>query len=96
MTAQEGDTAPLAVRSVGALAQALHQHGDTAVSLPRLAKMLGASASTVMRELTLLTDAQIGGVPGPGWVQVSAEDGRWMVALTEAGRQLISGDVATD
>ena len=90
MMAQDGDAVPLPVRIVGALAQALHQHGDTAVSLPRLAKMLGASASTVMRELTLLTDAAIGGVPGPGWVQVSAEDGRWMVALTEAGRQLIS------
>ena len=90
MTEAEGDAAPLAARIVWALAQAWQQHGDTAVSLPRLAKMLGASASTVMRELTLLTDAQIGGVPGPGWVQVSAEEGRWMVALTDAGRKLIS------
>ncbi len=90
MTAQtHQEEAPLAARIVAALAQVWGQHGDTTVSLPRLAKMLGASASTVMRELTLLTDAEIGGVPGPGWVQVSAEEGRWMVALTEAGRQLV-------
>ena len=94
MREAEGDAAPLAARIVWALTQALRQHGDTTVSLPRLAKMLGASASTVMRELTLLTDAEIGGQPGPGWVQVSAEDGRWMVALTEAGRQLVSDDAA--
>ena len=90
MTAPKGDAPPLAARIVWALAQAAQQHGDAAVSLPRLAKMLGTSASTLMRELTLLTDAQIGGVPGPGWAQVSADDGRWMVALTEAGRQLVS------
>ena len=90
MTAQAGDAPSLAARIVLALAQAAQQHGDAAVSLPRLAKMLGTSASTLMRELTLLTDAQIGSVPGPGWVQVSADEGRWMVALTEAGRQLVS------
>ena len=51
------------------------------VSVPRLGKALGHSASVVMRHLTLMGD-----VCGMGWVTVASEDDRFMVRLTEAGR----------
>jgi len=56
------------------------------VSLPRLSKRLGVGASVVLRELTLLGDAALGGIPGPDWVRVEQDDGRWLVALTLAGQ----------
>ena len=40
------------------------------VSLPRLAKHLDLPGSAIMRRLTLLGDAVLGGQPGPGWVRV--------------------------
>ncbi|RYF79049.1 MAG: hypothetical protein EOO29_18375 [Comamonadaceae bacterium] len=57
------------------------------VSLPRLVKRLGLSASVLMRALSGMGDAVLGGVRGPGWVQVTQSDGRWVAQLTEAGRQ---------
>lgn len=55
------------------------------VSLPRLGKRLGQGASVLMRELSLMGDATLGGTPGPGWVQVTLEDNRWTVRLTPQG-----------
>lgn len=40
----------------------------------------------MLRELSFMGDAMIGGQRGPGWVRVWQEDGRWLAALTEAGR----------
>lgn len=57
------------------------------VSIPRLSKRLGVGASVVMRTLTLMGDAVLGGQAGPGWVHMRNEDGRWVAGLTEAGRQ---------
>ncbi len=62
---------------------------DDAVSLPRLSKILGESASVLMREITLMSDAQIGAQRGPGWVRVRQDDARWLVSLTAAGRALL-------
>lgn len=62
--------------------------GASSVSLPRLSKRLGVGASVVLRELTLLGDAALGGIAGPGWVRVQQDDGRWRVALTPAGEAL--------
>nr|WP_315494066.1 hypothetical protein [uncultured Rhodoferax sp.] len=70
----------------GALLRALAEDGAP-VSIPRLGKRLGVGASVVMRALTLMGDAVLGGQAGPGWVHMRHEDGRWMVSLTEAGRQ---------
>ncbi len=56
------------------------------MSLPRLAKRLELSVSVVMRQLSLMGDAVIGGQPGPAWVQVVQTEERWVVHLTEAGR----------
>lgn len=56
------------------------------ISLPRLGKRLGLGASVLMRALTLMGDASLGGQPGPGWVTLRLEDERWMAALTDAGR----------
>lgn len=59
------------------------------MSLPRLGKRLQQGASVLMRELSLMGDAVIGGVPGPGWVRVVQLDGRWVAHLTPAGRAVI-------
>jgi len=56
------------------------------VSLPRLGKRLGQGVSVLMRQLTLMGDATLGGVAGPGLVKVTQLDDRWVAALTEAGR----------
>ena len=52
------------------------------VSVPRLGKALGCSASVVMRQLTLMGD-----VCGMGWLTVTPDGERFMVHLTESGRQ---------
>lgn len=57
-----------------------------AVSLPWLGKRLSQSASVLMRQLTLMGAASIGGQAGPGWVDVRQHEGRWMVQLTPQGR----------
>lgn len=72
-----------------AILQALAE-GGAGVSLPRLSKRLGQSASAVLRELSFMGDAVIGGQRGPGWVRVWQEDGRWMAVLTEAGRARVA------
>ena len=78
MTAQQ----PVAVDDFSrAILQALLSDGlPFEMSVPRLGKALGRSASGVMRQLTLMGD-----VCGMGWVNVAAEDGRFMVRLTSAG-----------
>ena len=80
---------PLAARILIALLQELQTRTDDAVSLPRLSKILGESASVLMREITLMSDAQIGAQRGPGWVRVRQDDARWLVSLTAAGRALL-------
>ena len=61
--------------------------GDAGMSLPRLGKHLGLGASVLMRALSAMGHARIGGVEGPGWVRVTQEEERWTAALTEAGRE---------
>jgi hypothetical protein len=56
------------------------------MSVPRLAKRLGLGVSAVLRQLSLMGDAVIGGQAGPGWVRVVQTEERWVVHLTEAGR----------
>ena len=60
--------------------------GDAGMSLPRLGKHLGLGASVLMRALSAMGHARIGGVDGPGWVRVTQIEDRWTAALTEAGR----------
>jgi hypothetical protein len=60
--------------------------GDAGMSLPRLGKHLGLGASVLMRALSAMGHARIGGIDGPGWVRVTQEEDRWTAALTEAGR----------
>ena len=57
------------------------------MSLPRLAKRLDLGASVVLRQLSLMGDAVIGGQAGPAWVRVVQTEDRWLVHLTEAGRR---------
>ena len=59
---------------------------DAGMSLPRLGKHLGLGASVLMRTLSAMSHARIGGVDGPGWVRVMQVDDRWTAALTAAGR----------
>lgn len=70
--------------------------GPQGVSLPRLAKRLGLSGSVVLRRLHLLSDARLGGTPGPGWVQVAQDGERWMARLTEPGRAQAGTGTDTD
>ncbi|AMM23747.1 hypothetical protein [Variovorax sp. PAMC 28711] len=63
--------------------------GEGGVSLPRLGKQLGQGASVLMRQLTLMGDAAVGGVAGPGWVRVVQLEDRWLVHLTDAGRAVL-------
>lgn len=56
------------------------------MSLPRLGKRLGQGASVLMRCLARMGDAPIAGTPGPGWVSLQQQDGRWIAALTDSGR----------
>ncbi|PIF74575.1 hypothetical protein CLU95_1705 [Variovorax sp. 54] len=65
--------------------------GEGGMSLPRLGKRLGQGASVVMRQLTRMGDATLGGVRGPGWVRVVQLDDRWVAHLTDAGRALVAG-----
>ena len=74
-----------------AILQALLGDGQSAeMSVPRLGKALGRSASVVMRQLTLMGD-----VCGMGWVSVAAQDGRFMVRLTSAGLA-VAQDLSAD
>jgi len=62
--------------------------GATGMSLPRLGKHLGVGASVLLRRLSMMGLARIGGVDGPGWVRVTQLDDRWVAALTQDGRAL--------
>ncbi len=66
------------------------------MSLPRLAKRLGLGVSVVMRQLSLMGDAVIGGQPGPGWVRVEQTEDRWVAYLTEVGRSAAADVAASD
>jgi len=74
---------PFAIAILAELASAPPPGG---MSLPRLAKRLDLSVSVVLRQLSLMGDAVIGGKPGPAWVRVLQTEDRWVVYLTEAGR----------
>lgn len=70
----------LAQRLLQALAQEQWAREGQAVPLVRIAKMLDAGASTLLRELSMLNLAQ----QAP-WVVAEAVEGRWMLALTAPG-----------
>ena len=55
------------------------------VSLPRLGRQLGQSASVLMRQLAVMGTASIAGHAGPGWVDLRQEDGRWVARITPQG-----------
>ena len=64
--------------------------GPFPMSLPRLAKKLDLGVSVVMRQLSLMGDAVIGGQTGPGWVRVVQDEERWVVHLTDGGKAAIA------
>ena len=64
--------------------------GEAGMSLPRLGKHLGLGASVLMRSLSAMSNARIGGVDGPGWVRVTQVEERWTAALTEDGRAFVT------
>lgn len=81
------DAAPLDGLSLAILRELAEAPGEGGMSLPRLGKRLGQGASVLMRQLSLMGEATIGGHAGPGWVRVTRLDDRWVAALTDAGRQ---------
>jgi hypothetical protein len=56
------------------------------MSLLRLAKRLDLGVSVVLRQLSLMGSAEIGGQRGPAWVRVVQTEDRWVAYLTDAGR----------
>lgn len=61
--------------------------GGEPVALTRLAKRLDERVSVLLRELTALSEASVGGMAGPGLVRLACDEaGRWTVHLTPAGR----------
>ena len=68
--------------------------GEAGMSLPRLGKRLGLGASVLMRALSAMSHARIGGIDGPGWVRVTQVDERWIATLTEAGREFCEQHLA--
>lgn len=87
------DADAFSIAILRALAEASAEGG---MSLPRLGKRLGQGASVVMRQLTLMGDATLGGVRGPGWVRVVQQDERWVAHLTDAGRAVAESLPADD
>lgn len=81
------DIDPLSAAILALLADAPPPGG---VSLPRMGKRLGLSASVLLRHLALMGDANIGGRTGPGWVRVEQNEERWVVFLTPAGREQLA------
>ena len=66
------------------LLQTLHElaPGGEPMALTRLAKRLDERVSVLLRACTALSDAPLGGVPGPGLVALACDDGgRWTVRL---------------
>ena len=82
----EDDVPPLDDLSAAILRELAAAPGEAGMSLPRLGKHLGLGVSVLMRALSALGHARIGGVDGPGWVRVTQEEDRWTATLTEAGR----------
>ncbi|WP_422096052.1 hypothetical protein [Variovorax sp.] len=87
MSDEANDALPLPAAILLALAE-FKAEGLESVSLPRLGKRLGQGASVLMRQLALMGDAALGGVPGPGWVAVERDGERWLARLSDAGRAL--------
>lgn len=58
---------------------------DKGVSLARLGKHLGQSASALLRTLAPVRDAATTDQPGLAWITVNEQAGRYTVVLTEAG-----------
>jgi hypothetical protein len=82
----DADAPALDALTVALLHELAQAPGPAGVSLPRLAKRLGLGVSVLMRQLSRMGDATLGGVPGPGWVRVTQQEERWVAALTDAGR----------
>lgn len=91
------DTTPgLDALSAAILRELAAAPGDAGMSLPRLGKHLGLGASVLMRSLSAMSHARIGGVEGPGWVRVTQMDDRWTAALTEAGREFCARSLSDE
>ena len=82
----DDDAPPLGELPAAILRELAAAPGDAGMSLPRLGKHLGLGVSVLMRALSAMSHARIGGVDGPGWVRVVQVEERWTAVLTEAGR----------
>jgi hypothetical protein len=83
----QGDVPELDALPAAILRELATAPNDAGMSLPRLGKHLGLGASVLMRALSAMGHARLGGVDGPGWVRVTQIDDRWTAALTQEGRE---------
>ena len=85
----EREEVPLPVVLLWTLSQEQAERAESQIPLTRIAKKTGLGVSVILREFTQLSDAVLGGTPGPGLVHVEQQDGRWLVGLTDAGQQVL-------
>ena len=89
--AAEGEPPPLPVVLLWTLSQEQTERAESQIPLTRIAKKTGLGVSVILREFTQLSDAVLGGTPGPGLVHVEQQDGRWLVGLTRTGHEVLAG-----
>ena len=89
--AAEGELPPLPVVLLWTLSQEQAERAESQIPLTRIAKKTGLGVSVILREFTQLSDAVLGGTPGPGLVYVVQLDGRWLVGLTHTGHEVLAG-----
>jgi len=81
---------PLDDLEAAALARLAELDTGDGVPLTRLAKQLDQRVSVLMRTFTMLSDARLGGVAGPGFVRIAEDEGRWRAWATPAGRAYLA------
>lgn len=77
---------PLDELETAVLARLAELDTGDGVPLTRLAKQLDQRVAVLIRTFTLLSDARLGGVAGPGYVRLGEDEGRWRAWITPAGR----------
>ena len=81
---------PLDDLEAAALARLAELDTGDGVPLTRLAKQLDQRVSVLMRTFTMLSDARLGGVAGPGFVRIAEDEGRWRAWATPAGQAYLA------
>jgi len=80
---------PLDELETAVLARLAELDTGDGVPLTRLAKQLDQRVAVLIRTFTMLSDARLGGVAGPGYARLAEDEGRWRAWITPAGRAAV-------